>query len=78
MPSRAQFNSWTFTGQSGGARAGFSISPSAPISGNPVILIGAPGDINGAGAVYQLARADRNGHDQQLHPQYQQLRVSSR
>ena len=51
------FNSWTFTGQSGGARAGFSISPSAPIGGNPVILIGAPGDINGAGAVYQLARA---------------------
>src|SRR4029078_1199626 len=25
--------------------------------GNPVILIGAPGDINGAGAVYQLSRA---------------------
>jgi hypothetical protein len=51
------FNVWTFSGQSGGARAGFSISPSAPISGNQVILIGAPGDNSGAGSVYQLARA---------------------
>jgi hypothetical protein len=54
-------NSWTFTGQTGGARAGFSMSLSAPISGNNVILIGAPGDTGGQnagqGAVYQLARA---------------------
>lgn len=55
IPNR--YNSWTFTGQSGGARAGFSISPSAPINGNQVILIGAPGDNSGQGAVYQLARA---------------------
>jgi hypothetical protein len=50
------FASWTFSGASGGDRAGFSISSAPTAESLHTILIGAPGWNSGQGSVYELGR----------------------